>query len=180
MESGILAQRLSRKVPILVILSIVATLALLKKRARDQLRQCLAVFLPGLAVKRPPGSCTHKLKVRVVRAHDLRKRDATANGNMKEPSVFVRVGQNGHKLPTAGDDSCPTWTSENLFTFGVNIPSTLEIEVMTKGEVLALSSVGRTQVELSDLKLRRWLQYREELQGNVAGAVEFELRLDRA
>lgn len=122
------------------------------------------------------------LRVRIFAAHNLAGTDGILFRDSQTHYVIARVGQVEHRTLCVRNDSDPTWSSGNEFTFeGLGTDACkepLHLEVMSANSIRRDQSLGKLEMIFSDLSPDDWHWQRQLLQGGRGGELEFTVRFD--
>jgi len=122
------------------------------------------------------------LRIRIFAAHNLTSADGLIFRDSQTPYVIARVGKKEYRTESVPNDSDPTWSSGNEFTFdnleGEACKEPLYLQVMSANSIRRDHSLGHLSVTFDDLSPAVWNWQRHYLQGGKGGELEFTLRFD--
>lgn len=116
------------------------------------------------------------LRVRVLKAHNLKTTSTGLPGDLSEPYVSVRLGHQIFRTHCVENDPNPVWTDENEHTFQLPVDAkSLELQVMSKNshqdEVL-----GKVVVAVRNDEPGQWQRHKVPMAGTNS-QLEFEMQL---
>lgn len=116
-----------------------------------------------------------KLFVVVHAGHNLKNTDTGVLGDVSDPYVVVKLGDQEFTTPTINNDLNPIWSDGNKFTFSVSqATKLLHLEVMNSNFVQN-DSLGRTSLDFRSLPHGIWNRRRELLKDGDRGEVEYDV-----
>ena len=120
------------------------------------------------------GRSRQGLRVRILRAYNLKISSTGLPGDLADPYVSARVGRETFHTSCVENASNPVWTEDNEHTFRLDA-SSLELQVMSmnayKDEVL-----GKVTVAVHEHEPGQWQRHKVPLTGTTS-QIEFEMQL---
>jgi hypothetical protein len=114
------------------------------------------------------------LAVRINAATNLKNTDTGLFGDVSDPYVVAKIGNEEQRTPTIQDNLNPIWREGNLLTLQVMAEDTqLVLRVMNENNIFKDDCIGEADVDLCALPLETWCQFREKL--TIQGELEFDV-----
>mmetsp|Transcript_52102 Transcript_52102/g.121557 ORF Transcript_52102/g.121557 Transcript_52102/m.121557 type:complete len:109 (-) Transcript_52102:77-403(-) len=101
-------------------------------------------------------------------------RDSGILGDVSDPYVVVKLGQQEFLTPVINNDLNPVWKVDNKFTLQVSKERLLELEVKNSNFVVD-DSLGRTSLDFRSLPANAWHKRRDLLKDGEQGELEYSV-----
>jgi len=119
------------------------------------------------------------LQLVVFAAYDLKNKDSGLYGNVSDPYVVVRVGDEVEQTPVIENDLTPVWTKDNRWVFNIHGGTgPLELEVMDSDDGGHPDSLGILRVPFWLQK--GWARLRQPMEGGLSGQIEYGFSFEQA
>lgn len=123
----------------------------------------------GVAAVQRPGT----LFLAVQAAYNLTNKDTGLLGDVSDPYVVVRLGNQEFLTPVINNNLNPVWDADNKFTLTVTAEDTLlELEVKNSN-LLRDESLGRTSLDFRSLTPHVWHTQKDLLKDGEKGELEY-------
>ncbi|CAE8602086.1 unnamed protein product [Polarella glacialis] len=131
--------------------------------------------LPEAPGSVPPALTGGTLFLVIHAGHNLMNSDTGLLGDVSDPYVVVRLGQQEHTTPVINNDLNPVWSDSNQFTLAVSSgDKLLDLEVMNSN-VFRSDGLGRTSLDFRALPPGIWHRRRELLKDGGQGELEYDV-----
>lgn len=128
---------------------------------------------PTAATAATPSSGSGTLFLAVQAAYNLTNKDTGLLGDVSDPYVVVRLGNQEFLTPVINNNLNPVWDADNKFTMTVRPEDKLlELEVKNSN-LLRDDSLGRTSLDFRSLTPHVWHTQKDLLKDGEKGELEY-------